>query len=197
MKGYIVNTLDEIAQAFGEGAVQSAVSRFACPRNLEVETFLNAKAFHSSRLGTSVTYLVFCESGGELVGYFTLALKPIEIPVSQLSGKAIRLLKRFSRLDDKRDSYTVAAYLIAQIGRNFSPDVREKITGDELLRLAVDRIQVSRRTVGGRLVFLECEKDRPGLKGFYERNQFAAWSERTDEREGVSYVQMFALLGHE
>lgn len=69
-----------------------------------------------------------------------------------------------------------------------------KISGDDLMQLAIDRIQVSRRTVGGRLVFLECEKGRPGLQTFYERNHFTAWSERTDEKDCISYLQMFALL---
>ena len=39
-------------------------------------------------------------------------------------------------LDKNTDTYTMSAYLIAQIGKNFTGGAEKKITGEELLELA-------------------------------------------------------------
>ena len=53
-----------------------AFEDFSCPLNKEVENFLRQKAIQSSRLGASVTYLVYDRKSSALLGYFTLLQKP-------------------------------------------------------------------------------------------------------------------------
>ena len=68
----------------------------------------------------SVTYLVFSVEGKELLGYFTLALKPLSVRGETVSNTTKRKLLRISELDENSDTYTMSAYLIAQLGKNYT-----------------------------------------------------------------------------
>lgn len=41
---------------------------------------------------------------------------------------------------------------------------------------------------------VERESDRPKLLDFYNRNGFKSWTSRTNEKDGMVYDQMFAVL---
>ena len=43
-------------------------------------------------------------------------------------------------------------------------------------------------------MFLECEDGNRKLKAFYEKNAFVACGKRTDEVDGIIYLQMFRFL---
>ncbi len=68
----------------------------------------------------SVTYLVFSVIGGRLLGYFSLALKPLTVKGETVSNTVKRKLLLVSEFDKRSNTYTMSAYLIAQIGKNFS-----------------------------------------------------------------------------
>lgn len=63
---------------------------------------------------------MFSAIDGKLLGYFTLALKPLTIRGEAVSNTTKRKLLRVSEIDEKSDTYTMSAYLIAQLGKNFS-----------------------------------------------------------------------------
>ena len=138
----------------------------------------------------SVTYLVFSVDSKELLGYFTLALKPLTVKGETVSNTTKKKLLRISELDDKSDTYTMAAYLIAQIGRE------KKITGKELIGLAWMVIEEAQYLVGGMVTFLETE-DEEKLLSFYRNNRFSQFDTRqtilgTDEPHEL--VQLLRLL---
>ena len=89
----------------------------------------------------------------------------------------------------------VSAFLIAQLGKNFCRSKEEdQITGAELLSSAFERITIAQHEIGGQVVFLECEDGNRKLKSFYEKNAFVACGKRTDEVDGITYLQMFRFL---
>ncbi len=95
-------------------------------------------AIEYTQKNQSVTYLVFLNDGGERIGYFGIALKLL---IVRGGGKTIsntvkRKLLRISELDEKSQTYTMSAYLIAQIGKNFVDGRNNRITGAEMLELA-------------------------------------------------------------
>ena len=56
------------------------------------------------------------------------------------------------------------------------------IRGDELLKLACDKVREAQYILGGRFVFLECE-DKPKLKEFYEDNRICMfWKKKFGKR---------------
>ena len=130
----------------------------------------------------SVTYLVFSNDDASLVGYFTLTIKPITVNADNFSNTMKRKIARVSELDEENGTYTLSAYLIAQLGKNFKDGANEKITGEQLLQSAVDTIKELQYMAGGMVVFLEAEENNK-LMHFYEtENGF----KRFDVREAKS-----------
>ena len=167
---------------------------FSCPLNEEVQDFLQKKAVHSLHLGASMTYLVYDNNTSRLLGYFTLVLKPFSIEKEKLSKTKCRLIERFADVDGER--YTAAVYLIAQVGKNFAIEDGERISGDELLRLAFEKLYAAREIVGGKLVLVERDMKSPELVSFYRRWNFQSWNERHDGKDGVDYDQMLCVLSN-
>lgn len=69
-----------------------------------------------------------------------------------------RKIERVSKFDETRSCYVLSAYLIAQLGKNFSDNTDKKITGSQLLQLAVNQIKEVQNLIGGMVIFLEAER---------------------------------------
>lgn len=69
----------------GEHSLYKLLSDFSCPGNPDVEFFLLHNAIEFTKKDQSITYLVFSESDAALVGYFSLAIKPISICAANIS----------------------------------------------------------------------------------------------------------------
>lgn len=95
-------------------------------------------------------------------------------------------------------SFSVSAPLIGQLGKNFANGNNTLISGDELLKLAIDKVKSIQYEIGGKFVYLECE-DNEKLKNFYQRNNFKIFGTRNLDRDetnikGDYLVQLFAML---
>ena len=177
----------------GSEALDVFLQSFTCPMNGEVECFLKTKARQSAKLSTSVTYLVWSEAQRELVGYFTLAQKAYAVQGRILSSNNRRLISRFAE-EDSAGNFHAAVYLIAQLGKNFSIQEGQRISGAELIGMALDEFRSIKSRVGGKLVMVERENDRPKLLAFYQSNGFKSWTTRDDAKDKVCYDQMFAVI---
>jgi predicted GNAT family N-acyltransferase len=182
----------DLAESAGLQAVDSLLQGFSCPPNHEVESFLKSNALGFTKRSVSITHLVVSPVSRECLGYFTLTHKPFSVRARALSNSQRKRMERFAKYDPELDVYTVSAFLIAQIGRNFSASSR--IYGSELIFAAFDRIAAAIHEVGGQVVFLECEEGVDKLRSFYERNGFTSCAHRYSVEDGVSYLQMFRFL---
>ncbi len=189
----MINSIAEFATKFGESALADFISSFSCPLNSEVEDFLKYRAIQSSRLSASQTYLVIGDDNYQLLGYYTLVLKSYTVKGSLLSSANRRLILRFAE-EDGKGNFHAAVYLIAQIGKNFALPVDEQISGSRLIGMALDEFRAIKRRVGGKLVMVERENDRPKLLTFYQANGFKSWTKRSDAKDKVCYDQMFAAI---
>lgn len=86
---------------------------------------------------------------GELLGYFTIALKPLTVRDEMISNTVKRKIKRVSEFDSQTNSYTMSAYLIAQLGKNYTDGKNKEIAGAELLELAWSVIEDMQYRGGG------------------------------------------------
>ena len=180
----------------GEPALAELLSGFYCPKNPDVEQFLKKSAIEFTKKNQSVTYLVVSAEDVRLLGYFTLALKPLTVRSETVSNTMKRKLLRISELDEKSDTYTMSAYLIAQLGKNFSESGGTEITGAELLKLAWDKIKEIQYLGGGVVTFLEAENEEK-LLSFYRDNRFSQFDTRqtaSDTDEPHELVQLLRLL---
>lgn len=101
-----------------------------------------------------------------------------------------------SALDEATNTYRPAAYLIGQLGKNFTNGYDKLITGKELLDLALKVIGEAQYRVGGLFAFLEAKNDEKVLS-FYAKNgfrRFDAAEIKTSRNKAHDLIQMFRNL---
>ena len=95
----------------GENDLQQILSEFTCPKNPDVEKFLKQSSIEFTKKNQSVTYLVFSYVTTELVGYFTLTIKPKEVNSnSNISKSVMKKVARMSEGSENSNSFNLAAY---------------------------------------------------------------------------------------
>ena len=198
MSGYIGINLSDILNdsELGENAAKRILSSFSCPLNPDVDYFLHHNAIEFSKQGISSTYIIMASYKDEyvLVGYFTLANKIFCIEKDSLPSKTWRKrMAKFSQFDKSTRRYTISAPLIGQLGKNFTNEYNKLISGDELLKLALDKVKQMQYLVGGKIVYLECEQ-KEFLIDFYSRNGFVNFGTRTLDSEETASLSGDALV---
>lgn len=199
--GFVQVNLAEMISEIGEDRVKAILSDFSCPLNKDVEFYIRDKAIVFAKQGWAATHLVFASYKDTLVlvGYFTLVTKVIMIYKANMSKTLQKKISKFSQPDVSMKRYIMSALLIAQLGKNFNKGYDKLITGDELLKLACDKVKSIQTDVGGKFVYLECE-DKPQLIDFYTSNGFVNFGKRnldkdeTDVMSGGYLVQMLRYL---
>lgn len=199
---YVQINLSDMITQIGEDETKYILSNFSCPQNKDVENFLKQKAIEFSKRNFSKTHLVFWVTDDgterELVGYYTIASKWISVDRNSVTNREARKLREHGIFEEKTNKYIVSAPLIGQLGKNFTDGNDTLISGSELLNLAIEKVKMVQREVGGRFVYLECE-DKKKLLDFYQNNNFKVFGKRKldgDETDlnGEYLVQLFAML---
>lgn len=180
----------------GEKDLVQILSEFSCEKNPDVEKFLKQSSIEFAKKNQSVTYIVLSVEDGELLGYFTIALKPLVVRGETVSNTVKKKLLRISELNKETQTYTMSAYLIAQLGKNFSNGANERITGAELLEAAWKKIEEIQYQAGGVVAFLETSNNAK-LLSFYNDNRFTQFDTRQTisvDQEEHELVQLLRLL---
>ena len=193
----VVNFKDMLEdEEIGEDKLKEILSDYSCPKNADVEHFLKCNSIEFTKKNQSVTYLVFGEKGN-VVGYFSLAVKPISVRNDIFSKSVNKKISRVAELDEDGATYSLSAYLIAQLGKNYTDNANKAITGAELLEIALDTIRDIQHRTGGMVVFLEAEP-KPKLMEFYkEQNGFVEFETRkinSSESKEQELVQLLRIL---
>lgn len=170
------------------------LSEYSCEKNSGVERFLKKQAIEFTKKNQSVTYLLFANEDAELIGYFTLAIKPIIVNAKNFSNTVKRKIARVGKLDESSGTYLLPAYLIAQLGKNFSGDANSRISGKQLLQTAIETIKELQYMAGGMVIFLETE-NKEQLMEFYEnQNGFMRFDTRHMENGTDNEHKLVSLL---
>lgn len=141
----------------GEDKLVQLLSEFSCPLNPDVEHFLKQQAIEFAKKHMAATYLVLSLEDAELMGYFSVTIKPLVVRAEPFSNTVKRKLARFSEIDKNEQTYNLAAYLIAQLGKNCNGRVKGRITGQELLEAAIRQAQILQYQAGGMVTFVEAD----------------------------------------
>lgn len=198
MTGFNIIALKEMIEQLGEEKTKEILSDFYCPKNPDVEKFIRYKAIEFAKQNIAPTHLVFSSYKDKvrLIGYFTLTVKSFYVSKSRLSKNLTKRISKFGTYDENIKGYHISAPLIAQLGKNFNDNLNELITGDELLKLACDKIKSIQDEIGGKVTYLECE-DKPKLIEFYESNGFVNFGKREldkDEKDDLSGRYLIQML---
>lgn len=195
--GFVVSNILDLVKESGEESVKEYVSLFSCDREMEggriplnpdIEKFLKENAIQFARQKISVSYLVLDEDDGEILGYFTIAHKALELPSMGLSNGVRRKMERYSQHNQAMDSYTISAFLIAQFGKNYAVDNGKRIRGKELMQYVYDELFEIQHRMGGGIIYLDCEADA-SLISFYENENFRLFGERISDKDNKRYLQ--------
>ena len=190
----ITENILDIIESGGETALLEDLSAFSSPANPEIEDFIHSKAVEFAKRKLSITYLLTDVEDGQLLGYFTLTHKAIDINGSMLSNSAKKKLLRHAHFDQDTGIYTASAFLLAQFGKNYAIDQGKRITGREMMEYAIDILADIQHRIGGGVVYLDAE-DRPKLRAFYETEANSKlFGERLSEIDGIQYLQYMRLL---
>ena len=188
--------LQKLMAKRGEEETRKLLSGFSCPPNPDIEDFLRRKAIDFAKQGLSQTHLVFdfSEPKQELVGYFSLANKPLSMNTSTLSATMRKRVEKFAVYEERTKEHVLSAPLIAQLGKNYGDGRNRLISGEELLTLACAKVESILFDLGGKFVYLECA-DNPKLLDFYRSNRFRVFSRRyLDGPDGDYLVQMLKYV---
>ncbi len=183
-------------EQFGDDYLRQILSEFSCEKNQDVEDFLQRQAIDFTNKHQAVTYLVFASDDAQMLGYFSLTIKPITVSGEPFSNTARKKLSRVSTLNEKEYTYSLAAYLIAQLGKNYTDRANERITGADLLALAVNQIELLQYQAGGMVIFLEANNEEK-LLSFYGNNRFQPFDRRIagkKDNEPHELIQLLRLL---
>lgn len=95
-----------------------------------------------------------------LLKIFNIQFRPISVRAANISKTMAKKLARVRILDEETQSYITAAYLIAQLEKNYSLPKEQQIAGSVLLGFALETISNLKYSVGGVMEFLECENNQ-------------------------------------
>lgn len=189
IREYLNNQNEEL----GEDDLLQILSEFSCEKNPDVEKFVKEQSIEFAKKQQSVTYLVFSTEDAELIGYFAITIKPITVNAEPFSNTVKKKIARVSELNELNHTYNLAAYLIAQLGKNFYNGANNRITGEELLGLAIKQVQQLQYLAGGMVVFLETANEEK-LLSFYKDKGFQQFDSRLSEAAGREPHELIQLL---
>lgn len=181
----------------GEDLLQQVFSSFSCDKNSDVERFLLEQSINFTKKNQSVTYVVLTPEEGQIIGYFTITIKPITVNGDNFSNTIKKKIARVSEQDEESGNYSLSAYLIAQLGKNFKDGANKKISGDQLLGLAIEKIKELQYMVGGMVIFLEAENDEKLIRFYEDKNGFKRFDTKeikAGTEDAHTLVQLLKVL---
>lgn len=186
MTGFKEVSISVLLEEIGEERTQEILADYSCPLNQDIEYFLKEKSILFSKQRIAQTHLVFAgyKEKPVLVGYYALAYKSVRIKSDKLNSAWRRRVRTFATYDEETRYFWASLPLIGQLGKNYTNEYNQLITGDELLKLACNRIEALQTEVGGKMAYLECE-DSPGLVRFYEENGFFRFANRNMDKDEI------------
>lgn len=194
MSEFLRINLNELIENVGEDRTKNILSSFVNPHNKDVEDFLHSKAILFSKMGRAKTHLVFWRENKELelVGYFAIASKYFMVTKEAVSKTVMKKLRQHGEWDEHQNKCVIPAPLIGQLGKNYLEGNDCLISGDELLKMAVEKVKEVQNEIGGRYVYLECE-DVKYLRNFYESNGFVEFGKRPLDRDETNIKGSYLL----
>ena len=191
----VISILDMV-ESIGEDSTKLLLDDFSTkkadtdePLNADIEVFLKRDAIQFAKEKKSVTYLVHDKDDGSLLGYFTIAHKPIEVMPVGLSNTVKKKVERYAQLHKELNAYIISAFLIAQFGKNYRVDDGERISGNDLMKLVDDELDDLQHRIGGGMKYLDCEADAKLIKFYQNEQTFKLFGERISEKDGKRYLQ--------
>jgi len=175
----LVSLGDLLSNGCNEKNIISALEKFSCQLETELENFLIRNAIGYEKAGIGKTFL-FLDSKKlqdqelSVMAYYTIGHNVIEI--KNLSGKQRKRMLGSYPGRDRINS--VATFLIGQIGRSDHYSSSD-LSGSTILSECYHSISIAAKMIGGNIVFLECREHM--YSKFYESKGFVKLSSKLND----------------
>lgn len=147
--------------------VVKKLSDFSCGVD-EEDDFIHRDAISYEDHSKARTYLLIDSASNKIISFFSIAIKSVEFNVCS------KTIKKKLLAGDSKESFC-SAYLIGHFAKN--EEFKELKIGKTMLDIISDLIGEARKIVGGRFVYLDCEKDNDKLHSYYESFGFKYFNE--------------------
>ena len=156
----------------------------------DIEIFLQEKAIKFEKSCISSTYLVYDDNIEEMLGYFTIANRSLILSKEELNVLSKTQQKKLSNSGSilRNGDLMTSSFLLGQLGKNYSDDIENLITGRELLTFAYDLFLKIKELINVKYIWLECQNE-PKLISFYQNFGFKMLESLTSE-EGLKVMIM-------
>jgi hypothetical protein len=123
-----------------------------------------------------------------VVGYFTIALKTLEV-ITKLDSETHKKLDGIFSYSRDSEKTIFPVFLIGQLARN-DAYTKDDLSGEDILSDIYDLIYQVRKLIGGRIILLECE-NKQDLNDFYESNGFLRFPYKSTGRDDlIKYIKI-------
>lgn len=173
----MIFNLSSLLDDLGEDGVTTLLSGYKTAKDSSVDEFLMDKAVMMEKKQECRTYIAVDIEHGSMLGFFTLAMRCLEIPDE--CGLSNSMLKKLNRSEGN----VVQAFLLGQLSRSESI----KGFGMTLMNEALTRIREANAIIGCRVVRLDCADK---LIGYYQ--EYGFYYVRKNLRKNLN--QMVMLL---
>ncbi len=191
---YKIENILELIEEYGEDEVKADLSTFLCYANKDIQDFLQFKAIDFAKKRVSITYLVFDNDTGSILGYFTLAHKVLYVPSEGMSNNCKHRLERYGSFDKDTNSFLMSAFLLAQFGKNYGLREEERIQGLDLMDCVDSILKGIQYKIGGGVVYLD-SLDNEHLVHFYtDVCGYRKISERVSDTNNTKYLQYLKFI---
>lgn len=150
--------------------------------NKDMLSYLLNKAFKFEKEHKSRNFIVEDNETNDIVGFFSLSLKVVDISNLEKTIKKKLILKGKSA----NNIDAIPVLLIGQFGKNTKVN---GITGEELFKEVLKKIEKFRSIVGTQMIFLD-SLNNPKVISFYEKFGFVTYSNLIKDEQNVTYQPM-------
>ena len=173
---FSLNKLFDNTNSTSVSRLKEALLTFKCSKDADVEAFLHINAIQYEITHRARTYLCSCVDRFEILGYFAIAIRDLEITPAVSKNLKKRLAYGFTNMNH------VPAYLIGQVAK--CDTCTDKI-GKLLIDSSIEYIKKSRDYVGGRVVYLDCKEV---LCAYYEKLGFNYLQDNDDLKQMIQTI---------
>lgn len=179
-KAFSLFSLFEIIQNKSKSQTKNILKTFECSRNIDLQNFFHSKALTFEKNLRARTYLYVANDTKEVIAYFTIAISTLY--TDGISSNTIKLIDGY-----KNDTKTIPCFLIGQLGK--SDKFKSSKIGEYMLSDAIEIIDQSQLSLGGRFILLDAINEKKVIK-FYKDNAFYP-IENDESSESIKMIKPY------
>lgn len=162
-----------------QSQLQAFLHTFECKQSPDLERFLFERSIEFEKRDLSRTYIVYDESKGVILGFYSIGLKSLQLSENTSVSKNLQ-----KRMNMDPDSRILQTHLLGQLCRSESSAPG---FGESMMNSALKVFRNVKKEVGCKLIRVDCD---PIMTGYYEKHGFKSIAFNKEKNQ----LQMIAFI---